>query len=100
MPIHPIAFIESDTLFSIFAVDFFNRNLQLDTIASGSNFAPEAAQAFPSTFDRSGSRSFVPARVQDDPDFVRSILGSTVAGRELRMGEMGKQTSFKSKRQF
>ncbi|XP_045215489.1 collagen alpha-2(I) chain-like isoform X2 [Mercenaria mercenaria] len=93
--------------------EFFNTNLQLDNVApfrggstrsrgfSGST-APRGfggssvTRGFSgSTASRGfgGSSSFSMPRggqgIQEDPSFVRQILGSTVAGREMRMGERG-----------
>lgn len=60
------------------AGDFFNQNLQLDTVAPHIGIGGGSR---PSSGFRGG--------IREDPDFVRRILGSTVAGREMRMGERG-----------
>lgn len=65
----------------LFTVDVFNRNLQLDSVGFRRGGR---------TSSSGGSRgSFMGQGIQEDPDFVRRVLGSSVAGRELRMGEMG-----------
>ncbi|XP_052797024.1 uncharacterized protein LOC128229261 isoform X2 [Mya arenaria] len=71
-------------------VDFFNSNLQLDTIASRMDLGGGSSHG---SGRRSPPRSIggvrrVASGIQEDPSFIQRILGSTVAGRELRMGEM------------
>lgn len=63
------------TLNIFFSGDFFNQNLQLDSVVSGGRFG--------------GSSRGLRGRGRDDPSMIRRIIGSTVAGRELRMGERG-----------
>ncbi|KAH3841209.1 uncharacterized protein LOC127879554 [Dreissena polymorpha] len=82
-------------------VDFFNSNLQLDNIMPSAEIGP-SANARIQGMGQGGGRSrggrhqmMTPRRgvpnggIQEDPDFIRRILGSTTIGRELRMGELG-----------
>ena len=74
--------------YHILAGDFFNQNLQLDSIVGS-----------PMSFG--GGSHGMRGGIRDDPTMVRRILGSTVAGRELRMGERGKNCClFPQKKMF